>query len=377
MSVRKRKWMRNGEPQEAWIVDYFDAQRNRHIKTFARKKDADAYHDSVRVDVSRGVHTAPSRSITVAKAAEDWITGVAAEGRERTTIEGYQQHVRLHIRPALGHRKLANLTTPDIEKFKDNLLVMLSRAMARKVLRSLKSLLKDAHRRGHVAQNVASTSTIKSDRRLKRKLQAGVDFPLPQEVRRMVEAAQGRRRLLIVVAAFTGLRASEMRGLRWEDVDLKRSIIHVKQRADRYGVIGNPKSEAGERAVPVGPMVVNTMREERLRSTTDLVFATRSGKPITHTNLAARIFQPLQTDAEIVNKDGKPKYPGLHSLRHFYASWCINRKQDGGLELPLKEVQARLGHATLAMTADTYGHMFPRVDHTEEMAKAEAALFAT
>src|SRR6516225_1792477 len=121
MSVRKRKWMRNGEPQEAWIVDYFDAQRNRHIKTFARKKDADAYHDSVRVDVSRGVHTAPSRSITVAKAAEDWITGVAAEGRERTTIEGYQQHVRLHIRPALGHRKLANLTTPDIEKFKDNL----------------------------------------------------------------------------------------------------------------------------------------------------------------------------------------------------------------------------------------------------------------
>ena len=90
-----------------------------------------------------------------------------------------------------------------------------------------------------------------------------------------------------------------------------------------------------------------------------------------------RILHPVQVAAKVVTKDGKPKYPGLHSLRHFYASWLINRKQDGGLELPLKEVQARLGHATLAMTADTYGHLFPRVDHTAEMAEAERALFAT
>jgi integrase len=377
MSVRKRKWLKNSEQQEAWIVDYFDAQRVRHIKTFARKKDADAYHATVKVDVGRGVHTAPSRSITVAKAAEDWIQGVTADGRERTTIEGYRQHERLHIRPALGHLKLASLTTPRIEAFRDDLLVKLSRAMARKVLRSLKCLLKDAKRRGNVAQNVAADTKIKSDKRSKRKLEAGVDFPLPQEVRHMVEAAQGRRRLFIVVAAFTGLRASELRGLRREDVDLKRSIIHVKQRADRYGVIGNPKSESGERAVPVGPIVVNTLREERLRSTTDLVFGTALGKPVNYTNLVKRVFHPLQRDAKVVTKDGKPKYSGLHSLRHFYASWLINRKQDGGLELPLKEVQARLGHATLAMTADTYGHLFPRVDHAAEMAEAEQRLFAT
>jgi integrase len=174
------------------------------------------------------------------------------------------------------------------------------------------------------------------------------------------------------------MRASELRGLRWEDVDLKRAVIHVKQRADCYGVIGNPKSEAGKRTVPVGPIVVNTLREWRLQSNSDLVFGTAAGKPDRHANLVSRIYHPVQRDAKVMSKDGKkPKYYGLHSLRHFYASWCINRKQDGGLELPLKEVQARLGHATVSMTADTYGHMFPRVDHTEEMAKAEAALFAT
>ena len=73
---------------------------------------------------------------------------------------------------------------------------------------------------------------------------------------------------------------------------------------------------------------------------------------------------------------GKAKYTGLHSLRHFYASWCINRRVDGGLELPLKLVQARLGHATITLTADRYGHLFPRGDDGAELAAAEK-LFLT
>ena len=75
--------------------------------------------------------------------------------------------------------------------------------------------------------------------------------------------------------------------------------------------------------------------------------------------------------------DGKPivaaKY-GWHSLRHFYASWCINRRVDAGLELPLKVVQARLGHAAITMTADRYGHLFPRGDDGAELAAAEKAI---
>jgi integrase len=63
----------------------------------------------------------------------------------------------------------------------------------------------------------------------------------------------------------------------------------------------------------------------------------------------------------------------LHSLRHFYASWCINRRVDGGLELPLKVVQARLGHATITLTADRYGHLFPHGDDGAELAAAELA----
>jgi integrase len=76
----------------------------------------------------------------------------------------------------------------------------------------------------------------------------------------------------------------------------------------------------------------------------------------------------------VVNGDGAAKYKGLHSLRHFYASWCINRRIDGGLELPLKVVQARLGHASIKMTADTYGHLFPSGDDGAELTAAAEKL---
>jgi integrase len=64
----------------------------------------------------------------------------------------------------------------------------------------------------------------------------------------------------------------------------------------------------------------------------------------------------------VVNDKGEPKYPGMHALRHFYASWCINRIEDGGCGLPAKLVQERLGHSNISMTLDVYGHLFPHGD---------------
>jgi integrase len=93
--------------------------------------------------------------------------------------------------------------------------------------------------------------------------------------------------------------------------------------------------------------------------------------------IAQRGLQAAQIAAGVVTKDGKARYPGLHALRHFYASWCINRRVDGGLELPLKLVQARLGHSTITMTADVYGHLFPRGDDGGELAAAAQALLGT
>jgi integrase len=181
---------------------------------------------------------------------------------------------------------------------------------------------------------------------------------------------------VLLTAIFTGLRASELRGLPWSSVDLVRNELHVHQRADAYGRIGSPKSAAGSRTIPLPPMVANALREWKLARphTDDLVFAGRHGKAMAMSTLVRMGWHQAQVAAGILASDGRPRYPGFHALRHFYASWCINRRVDGGLELPIKVVQARLGHASIKMTADRYGHLFPRQDDGAELAAAECAL---
>jgi integrase len=375
MSVRKRKWVtRSGEVKENWIVDYFDQEGDRHIVTFARKRDADEHHAKVRVDVRAGMHTAPAKSLTVAEAAESWIKRVEAEGRERTTVRQYRQHANLHIVPRIGRLKLAHLTPAKVESFRDDLLASMSRPLARKVLTSLKSLLKVA-KHAHVAADVS----IGRGKRSERKLEVGVDIPSPDEVRRLLQASEAgiRPRTLLITVISTGLRASELRGLRWRDVDLKHGELHVRQRADRYNVIGQPKSESSVRTIDLGPRVLAALKEWKLacpKGDDGLVFPTAEGRVEHHKNML-RSLTPVMVAAGVVDKHGGPKY-ALHAFRHYFASWCINRKVAGGRELPPKNVQQLLGHASIVMTFDRYGHLFPRGDDRAELAAAEAALWA-
>jgi integrase len=209
-----------------------------------------------------------------------------------------------------------------------------------------------------------------------------------------------------------------MLGLRWQDVEFDKATVSVWQRADSWGTIDQPKSDAGSRTVPVSPLVVNALREWKLacprRDTGKkdtagnpirelyLVFPNGAGNVESRQNVVQRHWHPLQVAAGVsvpaldksgnpvmaLDDDGKPllddngksipvmaaKYSGLHALRHFYCSWCAARKEDGGLGLPLKTVQVRMGHSTLAMTADRYGHLFPSQDDAEVLAAGERAL---
>jgi integrase len=380
MSVRKRTWEnRDGSQGEAWVVAYTDHDGTRRIKSFEKKRDADAYHATVRVDVRRGVHTADSRSVTVAEAGALWIETSTNAGLERSTLEQYRQHLKLHIVPLIGAVRLPQLTVPAVRAFEDRLAKDRSPAMVRKVLRSLSGIVADAQERGLVAQNVVRSLRRRStsaDKRQRGRLKVGIDIPAPAEIAALVAALAGPGRPLLLTAIFTGLRASELRGLRWADIDLKRAVLHVRQRADRWQQIGRPKSVAGERTVPLPPLLVNTLREWKLAHPHDLAFANSHGKPYALPTIVKRHFHPAQISAGLIGPGGRAKYGGLHTLRHFYASWCINRKSDGGLELPLKTVSARLGHASIQITADRYGHLFPSQDDGAEMAAAEKMLVA-
>lgn len=381
MSVRKRKWItRKGEEKEAWIVQYLDQDGVDRIKTFARKKDADAHHATVKVDVGKGVHT--SSKATVAEAGKKWL--MDAEDRlEPATVESYRQHFDDHIVPFIGSFKLSQLTVPIAREFMDRLRhEKRSPAMIKRVVGDLGSILADAQERGLVAQNVVRSlnphkKRRQAERRQKRLLKVGVDIPAPEEIKSIVASLKGRWRPLLLTAILSGLRASELRGLKWTDIDLKKAELHVRQRADRYNSIGYTKSASGQRTLPLPPIVVNTLREWKLtcpKSEMDLVFPTGAGGIENLSNILQRGLVPAQIAAGVVTRDGKAKYTGLHTLRHFYASWCINSKEDGGLGLPLKLVQHRLGHSSIQMTSDVYGHLFPRSDDGAELAAAQKAL---
>jgi integrase len=123
--------------------------------------------------------------------------------------------------------------------------------MRKKIITNLKTILSFCQQHGHVAQNVALPVRVGSKADERREdhgpLRAGVDFPSRAELKALMEGATGRWRSLLVTAIFTGMRASELRGLPWPDVDLEAGMIHVRQRADAWGKIGKPKSKAGAR----------------------------------------------------------------------------------------------------------------------------------
>jgi integrase len=386
MSVRKRRWKtRSGEDREAWIVDYFDQQGQRHIETFERKKEADARHAEVRVDVKTGVHVAPSKSITLKEAGNKWIEAAERE-LERTTIDQYRQHLKYHLEPFIGGRKLTEITTDVVLDLETTLRKEgRSKVMVRKVLVSLGSILTDAQMRKQVAHNAVrdlrrarGRGKANAVKREKLKLEVGKDIPSPSEISAILAHAQSRWRPFLMTAAFTGLRASELRGLRWADVDLNRNELHIRQRADRYNTIGSPKTDASKRVVPFGKVVANTLKEWKLKCPDgELVFPNGKGKVEFHTHIVNRGFIPAQIAAGIITKDGKAKYTGIHALRHFYASLCINSRETGGLGLLPKAVQERLGHSSITMTYDRYGHLFPRGDDSKLLDAVEGALLAT
>jgi integrase len=286
----------------------------------------------------------------------------------------------------------------DAERFRDKLLAKpgMSRVNARKVLVSFKALLKNAVRLKHLKVNPAADTTITAQRRgrivkgekiTKRKIAAGVDFPRPDEVKLILGHATGKARVILAVAAFAGLRASELRGLRWSDLHLgtKPARIEVNQRADRYKVLDAPKSETSERSIPIDPHTALALREWKKvcpASAQDLVFPTSKGTVENHSNLVQRVLQPVQIAAGMTvtrkNKKGRTitvaKYTGIHALRHFYASLCINPAPQG-LGLPAKVVQTRLGHSTIMMTMDVYSHLFPNNDDGAELAAAVGKYF--
>src|SRR5262249_25654655 len=160
---------------------------------------------------------------------------------EKATLLYFRQHARYYIVPLLGQRKLCDFTPVDLTAFRAQLKQRLngkgqpmSHAMLRRVRTSLGSVLALAFDQGLVGRNVVrdrgrQRRSTNAEKRNGTKLKVGVDIPTPAEIGAILSHAKPRWRPVLATAAMTGLRASELRGLKWQDVNLKQRELHVRQ----------------------------------------------------------------------------------------------------------------------------------------------------
>jgi integrase len=386
-SVRKRTWKtRTGEDKTAWVVDHTDSRGERQRKHFSNKKAADAFRISIEGQMQMGTYRPNAAKVSVREVCEGFLEHCAARHRrdERMTrkmLAVYTGHVHNHILNAdhgLGGRNLSQLTARSIGEFRDRLRgVGVSVPTTRKILATLHAALAYATSQDLVAVNVAHGIKVIGTRSEGSKRIAP---PSKEHMRALLEAADEDFRLTLLFAATTGVRAGEQWAVRWRDADLDNRQLHINRRVDVYGEEGAPKSAAGVRTVPISDRLAAMLKAWKLKSKfkkpDDLIFPNSAGRHIGHDNVVKRRFLPLFEILRAAHNSDPMNFPpppppfNWHGLRHFAISTWI----EAGITP--KTVQTFAGHASLQITMDRYGHLFPSEDHNRAMDQIAKGLFA-
>ena len=310
-------------------------------------------------------------NLTLGEYLDRWLADSLRGTVRASTCERHEINVRVHINPSLGNVRLKGLTPAHVRGLhREKLDSGLASATVRKIHSTLHKALSQAVSDGLIPRNAAD---VKAPR------------PAPEEMRPLSEgeactfldvarASGDRFEPLYVLAITTGLRRGELLGLRWEDVDLERGTLRVGRslvREEGRHTVGETKTRRGRRQVNLTPRTVNALKahrkrqlEERMRLAETykdhgLVFSTSIGTPVNPENLVNRSFKPL------LEKAGLPKIR-FHNLRHTCATLLLGRG------VHPKFVQELLGHATIAITLDTYSHYLPSMGDQASGAMGDA-----
>jgi integrase len=284
--------------------------------------------------------------------------------------------VESRIIPVLGHRRIDELTPEVLDAFYRRLTLEggrnkqgLSRRSVRLVHTILRKAFADGVKRGTLATNPAARATPPKQTRQEFRTWSAA------ELRRFLDVARGHQlHAALFVAATTGMRRSEILGLRWSDVDLDAGRASIQQRVvlvdSKPTVLYGTKRESSRRLISLDPSTVEALAgwrirqiEERLAAgerwqETGLVFTSPIGGPVSP-ELLSRTFGRLAEAA------GLPRIR-FHDIRHTYATLAL---QAG---VPVKVVSERLGHKTTAITENLYLHVTPQM--AEEAALRVATL---
>jgi len=305
---------------------------------------------------------APSRQ-TLEQAAQDWLKAANA-GVIRTrsgdaykpgALRGYQQALAARILPRFGHLKTSALHRNAVQDLVDEMLAEgLAPSTVRNAILPLRAIYRRLISRSEVATNPTLGLSLPAIRERRERVAR------PGEARALLDALSPVDRPPWATALYAGLRRGELRALRWCDVDFEAGLIRVERGWDpKEGPI-EPKSRAGKRRVPLAKPLRSHLAAHRLRSggaAEDLVFKGRGGKPLAPDALIER--------ARKAWRDAGLEPIGLHECRHTYAAFMI------AAGVNAKALSSYMGHSTITMTLDRYGHLMPgNEDEAAEMLAA-------
>lgn len=374
--------IRYREDRGAWFIDYIAADGRRMREAIGAGVEGKRLAKKVlaqrEAEAQLGIHRLPAaQTMRFGEFADDWLRRSRARGLAPKTLETYQDFVEHHLVPAFGEKRLGALIRKDIEDYlvrkvatprttkggapshkkpaseasKKKVLPPLSPRTVNHQLTLLKTILADAVDHGHLTANPAAKVKALARRDREDVLQ----FLQPEEITRLLDVAEHPWRMLYLLAVHTGLRRGELLGLRWSDLDLRkgrlavrRSLYRVPDGQGSYAVKDSPlKTRHSRRTVDLSPAIVESLLTfpagddpER-----DHVLRSRAGGPIDPDNVD-RAWKRHLTAAGLADRP-------FHSTRHAHASLLI------AAGVHPKAIQARLGHASITTTLNTYGHLMP------------------
>ncbi|MCB0868726.1 MAG: site-specific integrase, partial [Solirubrobacterales bacterium] len=380
---------RCGAGWEASIYSPKDQKKLR--KTFKRKTEAASWRAEAKRNIDRGTLRAPTPT-TLREAAEVWLAGIesgAIKNRDGNrfkpaTLRGYRQSLEDYILPVLGGERFAQVTTADIQELIDRWEGEGQEpATTRNAIKPLQSLYRRARSRGTVATNPTTDLELPSPTPKK------AEIVSPAVADHLVDLAPVEDRAIWAAAVYAGLRYGELRALRWNAVDLAGGFIQVRESWDPKAGPITPKTKTSIRKVPVSGALRDHLLDHQMRigqpDPDTLVFQKDAGSPFDAVSIYRRADASWRR-AELASMDDSALFAlaekaggtadddrdrqvrkimrdktlavpdqslRLHQARHTCASFWIAAGLDP------KTVMTYMGHSSITVTYDLYGHLIP------------------
>ena len=322
------------------------------------KNDAQTYLNRVLRERDLGTWSVPSEE-SMETYLRRWMDDLVLPDFAPSTVELYQIYLTRHLVPGIGHIRLAKLTPLDIQGLYTRLRSTMAASSVRRIHGMLSSALRQAVDWKLIPFNPASQVKVPKDR--KREMRA---LALDEAPQFLAAASQGQPAVLLAFLVATGLRPGEAMALRWKDMNLKTGVLSVRRsvtwkKGGTYEFT-DTKTEKSTRTLPLPSSLIPRLKEHkgwvaetRLKAgaswhDNDLVFPAQDGRPLRRGMLGKWVKRCLKAA-------GLPSDLRSYDLRHSCATLLLANGTHP------KVVADRLGHASVALTLDTYSHVAPNI----------------